>query len=99
MGQVKTILILFTSVVLAGVPAAPTGRERIPAFHGRATPIAAAMRTRMTGVSWHRGCPVGFAGLRLLRLSHWGFDGAIHRGRLVVNRDEATAMLRTMRLL
>jgi len=48
--------------------------------------IDAETRARMTGVSWHRGCPVGFAGLRLLTVTHWGFDGRPHRGRLVVNR-------------
>jgi hypothetical protein len=53
----------------------------------------------MTGVSWHRGCPVGFADLRLLTVRHWGFDGRRHRGRLVVNRDSAAAMLRVMRSL
>ena len=68
-----------------------------PAFHGRAAPIDSATRQRMTGVSWHRGCPVGFNQLRLLTVSHWGFDGRVHRGRLVVNRDAATAMLRVMR--
>ena len=28
----------------------------------------------MSGASWHRGCPVGFGDLRLLRVAHWGFD-------------------------
>ncbi len=53
----------------------------------------------MSGVSWHRGCPVGFADLRLLTVEHWGFDGRVHRGRLVVHRDFATGMVRTMRTL
>ena len=35
----------------------------------------------------------------LLRITHWGFDGEVHSGRLVVNRDSAGAMLRTMRRL
>lgn len=53
----------------------------------------------MTGVSWHRGCPVGLNRLRLLRVTHWGFDGEVHRGRLVVHRDSAQSMLRVMREL
>jgi hypothetical protein len=69
------------------------------AFHGRAERIDAATRERMSGVSWRRGCPVGFEQLRLLTVSHWGFDGGIHRGRLVVNRDAATATLSAMRTL
>ena len=72
------------------------GEER---FRGSAEPIGPQLRQRMTGVSWHPGCPVGFGQLRLLRVSHWGFDGEVHGGRLVVNRDSAQSMLRTMHRL
>jgi hypothetical protein len=53
----------------------------------------------MTGVSWHQGCPVGFGRLRLLRVTHWGFDGEVHSGRLVVHRNSAQPLLQTMREL
>jgi hypothetical protein len=83
------------------VPVAVAGGRsgEAPAFHGRAEPIGSATRRRMSGVSWHPGCPVGFAGLRLLTVSHWGFDGAAHRGRLVVHREYAQEMMRVMREL
>jgi len=68
----------------------------LPGFAGTSEPISPHLRERMTGVSWHRGCPVGFGQLRLLRVSHWGFDGESHRGRLVVHRDSAQPILRTM---
>ena len=68
-------------------------------FEGTAEPIGPQLRQRMTGVSWHRGCPVGLSRLRLLRVTHWGFDGEVHRGRLVVHRDSAQSMLRVMREL
>jgi hypothetical protein len=68
-------------------------------FHGTSEPIGPQLRERMTGVSWHPGCPVGFDELRLLRVTHWGFDGDVRRGRLVVNRDSAQPVLRTMREL
>jgi D-alanyl-D-alanine carboxypeptidase-like protein len=70
-----------------------------PGFQGTAEPISSHLRHRMTGVSWHQGCPVGFGQLRLLRVDHWGFDGEVHGGRLVVNRDSARPLLRTMRRL
>lgn len=70
-----------------------------PGFQGRVSRIGPELRERMTGVSWHRGCPVGFAELRLLRVAHWGFDGRAHRGRLVVHRDSARPLLRTLRTL
>lgn len=41
--------------------------------------------SQMTGVTWHAGCPVGRAGLRLLRVNYWGYDGYRRRGELVVN--------------
>lgn len=68
-------------------------------FRGSAEPIDPQLRQRMTGASWHPGCPVGFGRLRLLRVTHWGFDGEVRRGRLVVHRDSAAAMLRTLREL
>ena len=43
----------------------------------------------MTGVSWRPGCPVGLDDLRLVRARHWGFDGRVHTGRIVVHRDVA----------
>ena len=51
------------------------------------------------GNSWHAGCPVGPADLRMLRVTAWGFDGKLHRGRLVVHRDAVPAMTRVMRRL
>lgn len=97
----KTILTLVLSAALAaswGSGADDRGGEA-PGFQGRAGRIDDATRERMTGVSWHPGCPVGFADLRLLTVSHWGFDGDVHRGRLVVSRDDAVGMLQVMRTL
>jgi len=51
----------------------------------------------MTGVSWRPGCPVGLASLRLLRLSHWGFDGKVRTGRLIVHRDVARDFVQVFR--
>lgn len=47
----------------------------------------------MTGVSWHPDCPVSFDQLALLELPHWGFDGEIHQGRMIVARGVAPALL------
>jgi hypothetical protein len=66
-------------------------------FHAHATPIPPAMRAHM--VSWRQGCPVAIADLRLVRLTHWGFDGRRHTGRLVVNRDAVRPIVTVMRRL
>lgn len=96
----KAILALAALVAFgSGTPVAEGRNGAVPGFEGRAERIDAETRARMSGVSWHRGCPVGFAELRLLSVSHWGFDGRRHGGRLVVNRDAASAMLKTMRTL
>jgi hypothetical protein len=48
--------------------------------------------SQMTGVSWRRGCPVGRAGLRLVRVSYWDYDGYARRGELVAATGAAHAM-------
>jgi D-alanyl-D-alanine carboxypeptidase len=84
---------------LAWVTPVASRAAAAPRFRGHASPLDSQLRERMTGVSWHRGCPVSLADLRLLAVTHWGFDGEVHIGRLVVNRDAARAMLGAMRSL
>ncbi|MGB7686285.1 MAG: M15 family metallopeptidase [Solirubrobacterales bacterium] len=87
------------SIVVAGLLLLGPTMASAERFHGSVSPIKPQLRQRMTGVSWHRGCPVGFDHLRLLRVGHWGFDGRVHHGRLVVNRDSARPILGVMRTL
>ena len=61
--------------------------------------LTAAMRARMTGVSWHSGCPVSLSQLRLLGLSYWGFDHAVHQGELIVNASAAASVTQAFQLL
>jgi hypothetical protein len=86
-------------LVLSAAPASDARVRKAPRFEGTAAAIDARTRERMTGVSWRPGCPVGLVDLRLLTVSHWGFDRRAHTGRLVVHRDAAKGMLRTMRSL
>ena len=53
----------------------------------------------MTGVSWHRGCPVSLDDLRLVRARYVGFDGRSHAGRIVVHRDVARDVVTVLRRL
>lgn len=46
--------------------------------------IPARVWRQMTGVTWHRGCPVGRAGLRLIRANYYDYAGYRRRGELVV---------------
>jgi hypothetical protein len=61
--------------------------------------IDAAQARRMTGLSWHRGCPVALRDLRLLKVTHWGFDGEQHIGRLIVHRHVARSVVGAFRAL
>jgi hypothetical protein len=62
-----------------------------PAFAFTVSPVRAADLP----ASYRSGCPVGPDRLRLLRLSHVGFDGRNHTGELVVHEGQVVAVLRT----
>ena len=72
------------SAPLAGPPLAA------PPFVARAAPVTA----QQLGASWHVGCPVRPAQLRLVRLTYWGFDARAHTGSLVVNATVVPAVER-----
>jgi hypothetical protein len=63
-----------------------------PAFHGTISRIDQQTRARMVGVSWHAGCPVALGDLRLLKLEHWGYDGFVDHGRLIVHERAARSI-------
>jgi hypothetical protein len=48
--------------------------------------VAKAARKDL-GASWHTGCPVGPADLRVISLRYWSFDGRVHDGVIVVNKS------------
>lgn len=73
--------------------------ERAIEFRGTSQEVGPRLRDKMTGSSWHPGCPVGFDDLRLLRLTYWGFDRSAHTGRLVVHRGYARRVLGVFRTL
>ncbi len=87
-----------TTASLAPTTPAASGSAG-PVFQASTSALTAAMRSRMTGVSWHPGCPVGLSELRLLRLSYWGFDHAVHQGELIVNASAAASMTRAFAML
>jgi hypothetical protein len=70
----------------AGSPgdASPGASQGPPEFTFTAQRLGPATRRRVTGSSWHRGCPVGLEDLRLLRIGYWGFDRRPHVGRMIV---------------
>lgn len=64
-----------------------------PEFTSSVMPLSAAERSEMTGVTWREGCPVGLDALSSVEVSHWGLDGAVHTGRLVIATAQAEAVV------
>lgn len=83
------------AAAVAALAVASPGATATPTYSATVSPIPAKLRATMT--SWRPGCPVGLDDLRLVTLTHWGFDDRPHRGRLIVHRDSAAAMVRVFR--
>ena len=86
------------AALLAGVAlvaGAASAAVPTPRFAASVSPV----RWADVRYSWRPGCPVGPSQLRLIRVTHWGFDGRPHNGRLVVNRRAAAAVVRVFRRL
>ncbi|TXS57529.1 M15 family metallopeptidase [Streptomyces sp. t39] len=47
----------------------------------------------LLGASHRPGCPVPSERLRLITMNHWGFDGRVHRGEMVVHQDAVRPVL------
>ncbi|MFI0977570.1 M15 family metallopeptidase [Streptomyces sp. NPDC021093] len=83
--------------LLAPGPAAgqtPVAPGPLPAV--AAAPTLGAVVTAVPTVKLrftHRpGCPVAPRDLRLIRMNHWGFDGRVHRGELIVHKRVVPAV-------
>jgi hypothetical protein len=73
-----------------GVLALPAVMFALAPFHASSEPLPQPVRAQLkTEGFWRASCPVGLADLRLLTVSHWGFDGRAHTGQLVVNARAA----------
>ena len=90
------VLLLAASLAGSGSAGGKVSQGRL-VFRGQIERIDAAQAKRMTGVSWRKGCPVALRDLRLLRLSHWGFDGRRRTGRLIVHHEVARELVQVFR--
>jgi hypothetical protein len=91
--RLATVLLL-GAAILSSEAVGATSR-----FSASVTPVDAAAARTMTGRSWHEGCPVGLADLRIVRATTLGFDGRAHPGRIVVHRDVARQVVQVLRRL
>ncbi len=91
-----TVAVLSLTPARAGSPSVSASK---PEFSGSVERIDGDLRRRITGNSWHRGCPVPISRLRLLRVRHWNFHRGVSRGYLMANSGYARPMMRVMRRL
>jgi hypothetical protein len=83
-----------------GSPAPAAKAKALPAkFEGTSGPLPAGLAAEMRGTTWQPGCPVPLRELRLLTLRHWGFDGKVHEGPMVVNRAVSGQVIGVFRRL
>jgi hypothetical protein len=77
-----------------GQPPVTTSKHAGRRFTFVARKLSPALRRRITGVSWHRGCPVARGRLRYLRIAYHGFDRRVHTGQMIVNRSAVRPLKR-----
>jgi hypothetical protein len=85
---------LLAVAALVAVGASPAAAAA-PAFTGTVEPV----RWADLRFSYRAGCPVGPSQLRTVSVSHWGFDGKPHAGRIVVAKRLAPGVLTVFRTL
>jgi hypothetical protein len=82
------------------VVAIPAVAIALAGFHSSVQPLPQPVKTQLKrGGFWHRGCPVGLSGLRLLTVSHRDFHGRARQGQLIVNASAARPLQRVFRRL
>ena len=79
--------------------AIPLALVALQSYESTAKPLPPPLRANLEARFWQPGCPVPLSQLRLLTVSHWGFDGKVHTGQLVVNRDVARPLANVFRRL
>ena len=88
-------LVLLLLVAMFVQPAAAGQAD----FRASTRPIGPELERSMIGRSWREGCPVGLADLRVVAARHWGFDGRVRTGRVIVHREVAAEIVEVFRRL
>jgi len=69
-----------------------------PAAYG-IHPLDAVHRAKMTGVSWHPGCPVALDALSLVTVPYLDPEGVPHAGEIIIGTQHAPALVAIFREL
>lgn len=63
------------------------------------SPSVTAVSASDVAMSWHEGCPTQPDELRTLAVNYYGFDGLMHRGRLVVHASVVDDFVKLMQVV
>ena len=93
---IRALLVLVTTLTLL---ASQASAAEVAPYRSSIDTLPAKVRAQLAGGFWRPGCPVPRWQLRLLTVSHWGFDGRAHAGQLIVNQDVAAPLAKVFRAL
>jgi hypothetical protein len=79
--------------------ALPLALAALHSYESSIRPLPTPLEKRLEARFWEPGCPVPLSDLRLLTVTHWGFDGREREGQLVVHADSARQLATVFRKL
>jgi hypothetical protein len=81
------------AVIAAVIGAFSQQASLSPQFHSSIKPLSSSVKAELkNGHYWHKGCPVSLSDLRVLTVTHRGFDKHNHSGQLIVNKNAAARL-------
>jgi hypothetical protein len=85
---------------MAVIAAVASALSPAASYHSSIKPLTNAQKTMLKkGGFWHKGCPVGLGDLRVLTVTHRGFDKHNHTGQMIVNRKAASGLAKVFHRL
>lgn len=62
-------------------------------YFGIIEPITSEIAQCIVGKTWESSCPIPLSDLRYLSIAHWGYDGKIHAGHMIVHKNVAQEVI------
>lgn len=92
-------VILFAAILLGPLAIVGNASEKMAESGFHAAVISKDVLARMQGKSYPAGCVLPLEDLRYLEVLHYGFDGKVHKGEIIVNKIVAQDVLSIFREL
>jgi D-alanyl-D-alanine carboxypeptidase-like protein len=87
------VAVVRVAVIAAVISALTAPSQSSPKFHSSIKPLSSSVKAELQKRHyWHNGCPVSLSDLRVLTVTHRGFDRHNHSGQLIVNKSAAAPL-------